>query len=294
MKHSVILANFNGSRFLKEAIQSVLMQKDAELELILVDDGSTDSSIEIMRSFELSHPDKIIITVHDENRGQGAGFNSGLSLVKGELVSFIDSDDIWYPHKLQSVEDLYSLNPNAVLLHHNLHFLKGSEVTKQMILDTMAMGDLSARIQNTKTPLKQWPPFAPTSGLTFPSKVLSKMLPCPEVRVCADMYPTFAVVPMGPIIADYRALGAYRIHAHNNYHGAVNFDAWDFFYKEIVPSLRRYYAEANFVDVIEVKDQVSDNQTNCRKMISTIADVSPRVVWSRLCNLLQRVKSICS
>jgi len=294
MKHSVILANFNGSRFLKEAIQSVLMQRDAVFELILIDDGSTDSSLEIMRGFELKHPDKIQILVHDENRGQGAGFNSGVSQATGELVSFIDSDDIWCPHKLNAVEKTYTLNPDAVLLHHNLHLIREAEVTQEMFMDMMAMGDLFKRIQNTQIPLSQWPPFAPTSGLTFPREVLFKMWPCPEVRFCADMYPTFAAVPMGPIIADYRALGAYRIHPDNNYHGKVDFDAWDFFYKEIVPSLRRYYAEANLVDLIEVKDQVSGNQASRLKMLGRIADVSPRVMWRYLRKVLQRVKSIRS
>jgi glycosyltransferase involved in cell wall biosynthesis len=282
MKHSVILANYNGSKYLNEAIQSVLMQRDAEFELILVDDSSTDSSMEIMRGFKLSHSDKIQILAHDRNRGQGAGFNSGFSLVSGELVSFIDSDDIWYPNKLHAVEQLHSLNPDAVLLHHNLHIIHENEFTQQMIMDMMAMGDLSERIKKTKTPIQHWPRFAPTSGLTFPSRVLSRMWPCPEVRFCADMYPTFAVAATGPIVADYRALGAYRVHAENHFYAKANFDLWEFFYKEIVPSLRSYFSEANLVDIIEMKNISSNNQVTRPGIIDKIADISPRVMWRQL------------
>jgi len=296
MRHSVILANFNGGKYLNEAIRSVLMQQNAEFDLILIDDGSTDSSLEIMRDFELNYPDKIKILVHDENKGQGAGFNSGFSQATGELVSFIDSDDIWYPHKLSAVEQTYILNPDAVLLHHNLHLMREAEVAQELFMDMMAMGDLCKRLQNTQTPLSQWPPFAPTSGLTLPSRVLSKMWPCPEVRFCADMYPTFAAVPMGSIIADYRALGAYRVHSDNNYHGVDNFDAWNFFYREIVPSLRRYFAEAGLVDVIEFRDPVGVNQQGFLGMLLKIADVSPRMLWRqirKIARLAKRNRNVC-
>ena len=282
MKHSVILANYNGGKYLAEAIQSVLEQQDAEYELILVDDCSTDNSLEIMSGFKLTHPSKVQILVHDRNRGQGAGFNSGFSLVTGDLVSFIDSDDIWYTNKLHAMEQLYALNPDAVLLHHNLHLMRGHEIEQQMIVDLMVMGNLAGRIKNSKTPLHHWPRFAPTSGLTFPSKVLSRMLPCPEVRFCADMYPTFAAVLMGPVIADYRAFGAYRAHSENNYHGKADFDLWEFFEKEIMPSFRVYCEGTDSVNVIDLANMAMNKQRDRRGIIDRIADLSPRVLWRRL------------
>lgn len=290
MKHSVILANYNGSKYLQEAIQSVLMQQDAEFEMILIDDCSTDNSFEIMSGFKLAHPDKVQILAHGRNRGQGAGFNSGFSLVTGELVSFIDSDDIWYPNKLHAIEQLYAINPEAVLLHHNLHLMQGCTILQQMIVDIMVMGDLAGRIQKSKTPIYHWPRFAPTSGLTFPSKVLSKILPCPEVRFGADMYPTFAAAPMGPIVADYRALGAYRVHSENNYYGKSNFDLWEFFYKEIVPWLRMYFEKSNLVDVIEIRNLAINNQMSRRGMIDKVADISPRMIWRKLRKVVKKFK----
>ena len=74
MLHSVILANYNGSKYLAETIQSVLEQESADYEFILVDDGSTDSSLEIMREYERIHPNRRNVLVHETNRGQGAGF----------------------------------------------------------------------------------------------------------------------------------------------------------------------------------------------------------------------------
>ncbi len=94
--HSVILANYNGAEFLEQAIRSVLEQ-DASLELILVDDGSTDGSPAIMQDFAMRYPDRVRVKVHAVNKGQGAGFNTGCAAARGELVSFIDSDDVWMP-----------------------------------------------------------------------------------------------------------------------------------------------------------------------------------------------------
>jgi glycosyltransferase involved in cell wall biosynthesis len=286
MKHSVILVNYNGGKYLEEAIQSILAQQDAEFELILVDDCSTDNSLEIVRGFKLTHPNKVQILVHDRNRGQGAGFNSGFSLVTGELVSFIDSDDIWYPNKLHAMEQLHASNPDAVLLHHNLHLMRGHEIEQQLIVDLMVMGDLAGRIEKYQTPLDHWPRFAPTSGLTFPSKVLSRMLPCPEVRFCADMYPTFAAVLMGPVVADYRAFGAYRAHSANNYHGKADFDLWEFFEKEIMPSFRVYCEGTELVNVIDIANMAMNKRRGRRGILDRIVDISPRVLWRRLCKAL--------
>ncbi len=92
---SVILPVFNGERFLEEAIRSVYAQDTDPIELLVIDDGSTDSSSEIVRTVA---PDARVI--EQENAGPAAARNRGLSEASGEYLAFIDADDLWTPNKL--------------------------------------------------------------------------------------------------------------------------------------------------------------------------------------------------
>ncbi len=83
---SVIMANYNGGKFLAEAIQSVLDQEYKDFEFILVDDGSTDDSPAIIESFAQRHPETIRTLIKRENEGQGESFNKGFALSKGKFV----------------------------------------------------------------------------------------------------------------------------------------------------------------------------------------------------------------
>ena len=88
---SVILPVFNGERYIKKAIDSVLTQTFSDFELIIVNDGSTDSTYDIINSFD----DERIIVINQENLGPGAARNSALEIVDSEFVMFLDSDD-WF------------------------------------------------------------------------------------------------------------------------------------------------------------------------------------------------------
>ena len=95
-KVSVIIPNFNYADFVGEAIQSVLKQTYQNTEIIVVNNGSTDNSLEILRSFG----DKILI-VDQANLGQSGARNAGLAKSTGELIAFLDADDLWEPKKLE-------------------------------------------------------------------------------------------------------------------------------------------------------------------------------------------------
>ncbi|MEM7145843.1 MAG: glycosyltransferase [Verrucomicrobiota bacterium] len=237
MKHTVILANFNGERFLEETIASVLAQKDCEFELILVDDASTDSSAEIMREYSEAQANKIKLIKHAKNLGQGGGFNTGFSHSKGEMISFIDSDDVWYPDKLKTIEATLTHRPEVALLHHNLHILRNESMTDDLLGDLLYHGDLLAYWNRTGL----GPEFAPTSALSIPRPVLSKCLPMPEMKICADSYLARAAMAFGPVHAEFRALGAYRKHQNNNFSENAQVDAWTIFRRDVVPPLDEFY-----------------------------------------------------
>jgi glycosyltransferase involved in cell wall biosynthesis len=95
-KISVIIPNYNYARYLDQAIQSVLKQSYDNLELIVVNNGSTDNSLEILKKYENE-----IRLINQPNLGQSGARNSGLSLSTGDFIAFLDADDFWEPTKLE-------------------------------------------------------------------------------------------------------------------------------------------------------------------------------------------------
>lgn len=93
---SVVIPVYNGGRYLTETLQSVRHQTLQPEEIIVVDDGSTDDTPEILSA----QPD--IRVLRQENRGAGAARNRGIQCARGELIAFIDADDIWLPRKLET------------------------------------------------------------------------------------------------------------------------------------------------------------------------------------------------
>lgn len=110
-KISVIMPCYNGEKFLKESIDCVLNQSYKNVELIVVDDGSTDSSKEIVRSYG----DRVSL-IEQQNKGPYPARNNGIKNSHGEFVAFLDADDYWAPTFL---EDLYTAlkNSNAALAY---------------------------------------------------------------------------------------------------------------------------------------------------------------------------------
>jgi glycosyltransferase involved in cell wall biosynthesis len=112
---SVVIANHNYGRYLRDCIDSVLAQTYPAVEVIVVDDGSTDESRDVLRSYEGR-----IHIILQENRGQGVAFDAGVAASAGEFICFLDSDDGWYPHKAERVVDAFTRQPRADWLRHKL------------------------------------------------------------------------------------------------------------------------------------------------------------------------------
>jgi len=93
---SIIIPVFNGERFLREAVESVLAQKYSPVEIIIVDDGSTDGTATVARSFP-----ETVRYLHQTNHGPAAARNRGIEQAQGNLIAFADADDLWPSHKLE-------------------------------------------------------------------------------------------------------------------------------------------------------------------------------------------------
>lgn len=94
---SVIMPVFNTEKYVAEAIESVFSQTFRDLELICIDDGSSDRSVEVIKSFG----DRVLLLQNEQNCGIGKSRNRGMAVAKGRFIAFIDADDIWRPEKLE-------------------------------------------------------------------------------------------------------------------------------------------------------------------------------------------------
>jgi glycosyltransferase involved in cell wall biosynthesis len=106
---SIILTVYNGEKFLREAIDSILNQMYQEFELIIIDDGSTDSTLQIINSYSDS---RIRLIENGQNRGQSYSRNLGIKKSKGEYIAIMDADDIAYKERIQKQLD-YLINNDA-------------------------------------------------------------------------------------------------------------------------------------------------------------------------------------
>lgn len=99
-KVSVIIPTYNRADVLEAAVASVLAQTHSNLELCIVDDGSTDGTPELLRTIA-ERDSRVIIETHSPNQGACAALNSGIRATTGELIAFLDTDDVWLPQKLE-------------------------------------------------------------------------------------------------------------------------------------------------------------------------------------------------
>lgn len=111
---SVITPTYNRAKFIGQAVQSVLNQTYGNFEHLIVDDGSTDNTGEVLKPF-LS--DERVRYFHQQNQGQSVARNLGIRHARGELVCFIDSDDIWVAHKLTGQVRLMDEHPEVGIIH---------------------------------------------------------------------------------------------------------------------------------------------------------------------------------
>jgi glycosyltransferase involved in cell wall biosynthesis len=126
-KVSVVIPVFNGAATIRRAIDSVLAQDFTDLEIIVIDDGSTDETPSILKEYG-----KHIKAIRQLNQGVGAARNSGIVAAQGEFVAFLDSDDEWYPHKLRKQVALMEENPSVGLVSSSAKYVDELNVVQQV------------------------------------------------------------------------------------------------------------------------------------------------------------------
>lgn len=208
---SIIINNYNYGRFLKNAIESVLNQTYKPIDLIVVDDGSTDNSHEIIAKY-----DNEITAILKENGGQGSAYNAGFFVARGEIIIFLDSDDMLLENTVQRVVEAFQSDPKVVKVQYRLQVIKENgellDRTYPRVHQKMPTGDLRPGI--FEFPNYLWPP---ASGNAFSVKALHSILPMPEsaYRLGADIYVNYFMPFLGSITSLDEPGALYRRHSKN-------------------------------------------------------------------------------
>lgn len=121
-KVSVIIPNYNYGKFIAKTIDSVLDQTCPNVEIIVVDDGSKDDSIEVLGRYG----DRITV-VEQANRGVSKARNNGVAHSSGDFVAFLDADDLWLPKKLEKQLEKFRQDPDIGLVHCAMQFIDRDE-----------------------------------------------------------------------------------------------------------------------------------------------------------------------
>lgn len=215
MKVSILISNYNYAYYLPEAVKSVLDQTHQDIEIIIVDDGSTDQSRDLITKLQQQVPDTIK-PIFQQNQGQGAAFNTGFAASSGEIVAFLDADDSWKPNKLQRVVEMFS-EPEIIGVMHPLELIDAESqvISTGAMAKPMPSGDIARII--TATGNAWW--FPPTSGLTYRRRALDQVLPMDIAKwhLCADGCLVYCTSFLGKVTALNEVLGSYRLHGANNY-----------------------------------------------------------------------------
>lgn len=123
-KVSVVVPVYNASKYLRTTLDSLINQSLEDMEIIAIDDVSTDNSLDILKEYEKAYPNKIRVLVNSKNLGQGATRNKGIKLAKGKYIGFVDSDDYVSFDMYKTMYENASLNDFPEVVTMGLIFVK--------------------------------------------------------------------------------------------------------------------------------------------------------------------------
>jgi glycosyltransferase involved in cell wall biosynthesis len=210
MKTSVLIAAYNASKTIRSTLDSVLRQTVPPFEILIVNDGSTDDTASILESY------KPRITVFEqENKGLSSARNVLCKRSQGDLLAFLDADDIWHPRYIETQQKLFEDNPNAIAFFTGHVNLYGND-TYYWERDPFEAGCRIELMQPLDFVVRYYTNtgyFACPSYCCITNRVLDEIGREPfeaGVRVCDDAYLFYLLALLGPVGYASAPLVAYR------------------------------------------------------------------------------------
>ena len=185
---TAIVPAYNAEATLAETVDSVLAQSEQDFELLIVDDGSSDGTLELARTFEA---DPRVRTIHQQNKGLAGARNTGIAAARGRYVAFLDSDDLWMPDFLRDTGAALDADPGAAFAY----------------TDGWALDDESGRLRRATVMARQRPPVPPPhEAEAFLSELIKRNFILAEATVRKS-----ALDDVGPFVESLRAVEDYEL-----------------------------------------------------------------------------------
>lgn len=208
---TVLINNYNYGRYVADAIESALNQTYRPIEIIVVDDGSTDDSRQVIASYR-----EKVTAVLKENGGQASAINAGFLHSKGEIICLLDSDDTFMADKVQMVVEALQKSSDSRWCFHRTRVLNASGQLLTSCGPAIS-GEFDYRKQARTARLRVDLPA--TSGLVFRRDLLREMLPMPEASGIdiSDAYLKCLALLLAKAVSLNSELAVQRVHGANRY-----------------------------------------------------------------------------
>ena len=210
----IVIDNYNYARFLPRAIDSALAQTHEKVKVIVVDDGSTDDSRQVMQGYE----DRATL-VMKENGGHASAFNAGVERCQGDVVIFLDADDVLKPQAAARAAAAFAEDESVVKVQSRMEVVDADERPTGAVKPPPHLPMPNGDVREAELAFPFDLPWVPTSANAFRTDAMRKILPIPEqdFRMCAERYLVHLIALLGPVVSLDEIGACYRVHGANAY-----------------------------------------------------------------------------
>jgi len=218
MKISIAMASFNGEKFIKEQLDSFLSQTRLPDELVISDDGSTDSTLEIIKSFSQTCPFPIKVISNTQRLGITKNFENAMKSCTGDIIFLSDQDDVWLPEKISTLADVFNNNPKTGLVHCNAEIVNEdlASTGKTVWESTWFSHKEQQKIKNGKA-FDVYLRHTVAAGMSMAVRadLLKTVLPIPDIFSIHDVWTALIIAAIADVTLIDQALLQYRVHGVN-------------------------------------------------------------------------------
>jgi glycosyltransferase involved in cell wall biosynthesis len=210
----IVIDNYNYGRFLAAAIDSALAQRDPEAHVIVVDDGSSDDSREVIGRYGGR-----IAAVLKDNGGQASAFNAGWAHCRGDAVIFLDADDVLLPGATSRIAGAFAASPGVVKVQYRMAVIDQAGRPTGTLMPAAHVRMPSGDVRRSELTFPFDLPWMATSGNAFSAAALRRIMPIPEdeFATSADWYLRHLIALLGDVVSLREVCASYRVHGSNGY-----------------------------------------------------------------------------
>jgi len=210
------MCTYNGARFLEEQLTSLVAQSRRPDEVVVCDDGSTDASVALLRTFAAEAPFSVLVHENQDRLGSTKNFERAIGLCTGELIYLCDQDDIWDSEKIGLTENRFIANPNVSLVFTNAEVVDdnakslGYTLWERLRIDK----ELQTRLRTGRAlEVLLERPIVTGATMAFPSRFRDLVIPIPgDISLIHDGWIALMLSLVGPFNLIDRPLLKYRQH----------------------------------------------------------------------------------